>query len=166
MEGLGRLFDVAIGTVPADSVAGALTGKRVSLRNASGCTIVVTTTGASTDVLDVDLQQHTASSGGTTADLDIIDHYYYKSAATLANTEAWTKGTQTAASEINNVGAASQELLLVIEVEASKLSDGYEYISLDVPDQGTNATKYTSVIYLLRDLTVQRAPANLAVPLS
>lgn len=165
MEGLGRLFDISIGSVPTDAVAGAITGKRVSLQDAGGVTIVVVTTGASTDITDVDLQQHTASSGGTTADLDIIDHYYYKSEATLDGDETWTRATQSAASEITNVGAASEELLLVIEVEAEQLSDGYKYVSLDIPDLGTNGTRHCAVLYFLRDLEVQRKPANLAAPL-
>lgn len=165
-EGLGRLFDISVGAVPTDAVAGAITGKRVSLRNAGGCTIVVVTTGASTDITDVDLQQHTAASGGTTADLDIIDHYYYKSETTLDGDETWTRATQTAASEITNVGAASEELLLVIEVDARSLSDGYDYISLDIPDLGTNGTRHCAILYLLRDLAVQRTPANLVAPLS
>lgn len=166
MEGLGRLFDVSTAFVPTDAVAGAITGKRVSLKNAGGCTIVVQTSGGSTDITDVDLQQHTASSGGTTADLDIIDHYYYKTETTLDGDETWTKGTQTAASEITNVGAASEELLLVIEVEATQLSDGYSYISLDIPDLGTNGTRFCSGVYLLRELRAPRKPANLIAPLS
>jgi hypothetical protein len=166
MEGLGRLFDISTGCVPTDAVAGAITGKRVSLKNAGGVTIVVITTGTSTDITDVDLQQHTAATGGTTADLDIIDHYYYKTEATLDGDETWTKGTQTAASEITNVGAASEELLLVIEVDATELSDGYYYVSLDIPDLGTNATRHCAILYLLRDLEVMRAPANLAAPLA
>lgn len=165
-EGLGRLFDISIGAVPTDAVAGAITGKRCSLRNAGGVTIVVVTTGASTDITDVDLQQHTASSGGTTADLDITDHYYYKSAAALAGTETWTRATQTAASEITDVGAASEQLLLAIEVDARSLSDGYKYVSLNIPDLGSNGTRHCAILYILRDLMVQRAPANLVAPLS
>ena len=164
MEALGRLFDISIGAVPTDAVAGAITGKRVHLKNAGGCTIVVVTTGASTDITDVDLQQHTAASSGTTADLDIIDHYYYKSETTLDGDEVWTRGTQSAASEITNVGAASEELLLVIEVDAAELSDGYEWISLDIPDLGTNGTRHCAILYILRDLAVQRAPASLVQP--
>lgn len=166
MEGLGRLFDVSTAFVPTDAVAGAITGKRVSLKQAGGCTIVVQTTGGSTDITDVDLQQHTASSGGTTTDLDIVDHYYYKSETTLDGDETWTRATQTAASEITNVGAASEELLLVIEVEATQLSDGYSYISLDVPDLGTNGTRFCSGLYLLRELRYPRKAANLSAPLS
>lgn len=166
MEALGRLFDVSIGAVPTDAVAGAITGKRVSLKGAASCTILVVTTGASTDITDVDLQQHTASSGGTTADLDIIDHFYYKSEATLDGDEQWTRGTQTAASEITNVGAASEELLLAIEVNADQLSDGYSYISLDIPDLGTNGTRHCAILYVLHGLRANRKAANLAAPLS
>jgi hypothetical protein len=161
MDALGRLFDVGVGAVPTDAVAGAVTGKRISLQNASGCTILVVTTGASTDITDVDLQQHTAYTGGTTADLDVVSYYYYKSETTLDNDESWVKGTQTAASEITNVGAASEELLLAIEVDAAQLSDGYTHISLDIPDLGTNGTRHAAILYVLHDLAVQRTPANL-----
>lgn len=161
MEALGRLFDIGLGAVPTDAVAGAITGKRVAMSGANACTIVVVTSGGSTDITDVDLQQHTAYTGGTTADLDVIDHYYYKSEGTLDNDEAWVRGSQSAASEITNVGAASEELLLVIEVDAADLSDGYTHISLDIPDLGTNGTRYCAVLYFLHELRYQRKPANL-----
>lgn len=164
MEALGRLFDISIGAVPTDAVAGAITGKRVHLKNAGGCTIVVVTTGASTDITDVDLQQHTAASSGTTADLDIVTHFYYKSEASLDGDEVWTRGSQSAASEITDVGAASEELLLVIEVDAASLTDGYEWISLNIPDLGSNGTRHCAILYILRDLEVQRAPASLVQP--
>lgn len=164
MEGLGRLFDIVVGSAPADSVAAAITGNRVRLNRAAGCTIVVLTDGGSTDVLDLDLQQATAATGGSIIDLDIINHYYLKEATTFAGSETWSRVAQTAASEITNAGSASKQTLLVIEVEGTQLSDGYEFVSLNVPDQGSNGTKYTAVLYLLRDLAVQRTPANLANP--
>ena len=166
MEGLGRLYDIAVGNVPTDAVAGAVTGLRVHLKNYSGVSFVVCSAAGSTDITDVDLQQHTLGVGGTTADLDIIDHYYYNSEATLDNDETWVKGTQAAASEITNVGAASEQLLLVIEVDATQLSDGYEWVSLDVPDLGTNGTRFISTIAILRDPVVQRDPRNLATAIA
>lgn len=166
MDALGYGFDIGSVTVPTDAVAGAITGNRISLRNAAGVSFVVVTTGASTDVTDVDLQQHTASTGGTTADLDVITSYHYKSEATLDGDETWTHATQTAASEITNVGAASEELLLVVEVDATQLSDGYDYVSLNIPDLGTNGTRHCCIVPILRGLSVQRKPANLVAPLS
>lgn len=173
MEGLGRLFDVSAGIISQAVNNGAdVTGNRVSLRNAGGCTIVVIAeAGTAGDDLDLDLQQHTASTGGTTADLDIIDHYYYKSETTLDGDETWTRVAQTAASEITdatggNGTSAEEQQIVVIEVESSQLTDGYSYISLDTRNAGANNDKLATVVYLLRDLAVQRTPANLVAPLS
>ncbi|PBC71573.1 hypothetical protein BX265_6183 [Streptomyces sp. TLI_235] len=168
-EALGRNFDVSIGVAPVDLQA-AQTGKRVSLRNAAGCTIlIIKAAGTAGDDPTVTLKQHTASSGGTSANLAIIDHYYLKSATTLAGSETWTRVAQTAAATIADPGAAGtsaeSQQLIAIEVDARSLSDGYKYISLDVADTGTNAQLGT-VVYLLRDLTAQRTPANLVAPLS
>lgn len=161
---LGRHFDVGAVTVPTDAVAGAITGARTHMKNAAICSFVIVTTGASTDITDIDLQEHNAASGGTSQDLDVITTYYYKSEATLDGDEQWTKGTQSAASEITNVGAASQELLLVVEVRAEQLSDGFEWVSVNVPDLGTNGTRHVAIIPVLSGLKVQRAPEKLAIP--
>lgn len=167
-EGLGRLFDISAGIVPVDSQSGAMTGKRVSLKNAGGCTIVVyKAAGTANDDPVLDLQQHTAASGGTTADLDIIDHYYIKQEATLDGDETWTRVTQAAASEVTlNSTSAETQMIVVIEVDARSLSDGYDYISLDIADTGSAGAQLISCLYLLRDLAVQRTPANLVAPLS
>ncbi|MCI0687232.1 MAG: hypothetical protein L0Y54_08355 [Sporichthyaceae bacterium] len=164
MQALGRLFDIVAGAVPTDAVAGAITGNRVHLNNCGGVTIVVIAAAGSTDILDVDLRQHTAATGGSSADLDVITEYWLKDEATLDGDETWTRVTQTAASEITDAGSASAQQIVVIEVEASSLADGFEWVSLDVPDLGTNGTKFVAVLYLLRDLAVQRAAVNLANP--
>jgi hypothetical protein len=168
-DALGRLFDISVGWSPVDAQT-AQTGKRVSLRNAGGCTIVVVkAAGTAGDDHSYDLQQHTASTGGTTADLDIVSAYYLKSETTLDGDETWTRVTQTAASEITEAGgagtSAEQEQILVIEVDAKQLTDGYDYISLNSGGEGSNA-QLSTCIYLLRDLAVQRTPANLVAPLS
>jgi hypothetical protein len=169
MDALGRLFDLSTGWSPVDAQS-AQTGKRVSLRNASGCTIVVfKAAGTAGDDQSYDLQQHTASSGGTTADLDIVDYYYLKQETALDGDETWTKVTQSAASEITDAGAAGtsaeQEQIIVIEVDATSLSDGYDYISLNAGGEGSNA-QLSACLYILHGLAVQRTPANLVAPLS
>lgn len=168
-EALGRLVDISCGVAPVD-LQTAQTGKRVSLRNAGGVTIVVAkAAGTAGDDPTFTLKQHTAASGGTTANLAIIDHYYLKAEATLDGDETWTKKTQAAAATIADPGgagtSAEEQQLIVIEVDSKSLSDGYDYVSLDVADTGTNAQLGT-VLYLLRDLAVQRTPANLVAPLS
>lgn len=163
MQALGRAFDIGLGCAPA-ATNGAVTGKRVHLKNAGGVTVVfvggVATGG---DDIQLDLQQHTASSSGTTADLDVITEYWLKSAVAVDNSETWTKYTQSAASEIAVNASETTDIeqnILVFEVDATELSDGYEWISVNVPDLGTG-DKTLTVLYFLRDLQVQRAPANL-----
>lgn len=168
MEALGRLFDISAGVAPVDLATAAASGKRVHLKNAGGCTIVLVK-GAGTAAEDpvVTLKQHTAASGGTTANLAVIDSYYVKSAATLAGSETWSRVTQAAAATITDPGgagtSAESQQIVVIEVDTTSLADGHEWISLDVADVGVGA-QLGAVLYLLRDLTVQRTPQNLANP--
>ncbi|MCZ4602923.1 hypothetical protein O3S80_03880 [Streptomyces sp. Lzd4kr] len=163
MDAVGRLIDVGLGCAPA-ATNGAVTGKRVHLRNCSAVTVLfvggVATAG---DDIQLDLQQHTASSSGTTADLDVITDYWIKSAVAMDNSETWTHYTQAAASEIAVAASETTDIeqnILQFTVEASSLSDGYEWISVNVPDLGAG-DKTLTVLYLPHDLNVQRAPHNL-----
>ena len=158
---LGRLFNVSVGAVPTDAVGGAITGNRVHLKDAGGVSFIVVASAGSTDILDVDLQEHNAATGGTSQDLDIITKYYYQDETTLDGDETWTEGSQSAASEITNIGSASAQQLVVIEVRSEQLSDGFEWVSLNVPDLGTNGTKYVAVLNVVHDLMVMRKPTNL-----
>jgi hypothetical protein len=166
MEALGRIFDVGVGHVPTDVVAGAITGKRVHLKNATGASFIYIATSGSTDIGDLDFQQHTVSSGGSPVDLDVVTHYYLKDATTLDNSNQWTKVTQSAASEVTDVGSASKQQIAVVEISAASLSDGYEWVSCDMPDAGSNGTKFCAGIWIVHGLNVQRAPANLAALLT
>ncbi|MFJ6066575.1 hypothetical protein ACIQHU_26465 [Streptomyces tendae] len=169
MEALGRLVDVCVGAAPVDLSTAAVTGKRVRLRDAGGLTIVVFKgAGTAGDDPTLTLKQHTANTGGTTSNLAVIDHYYLKDATALAGTEQWTRVSQAAAATITDPGgagtSAEHQQIIVIEVEAEQLSDGYTHVSLDVADVGTNA-QLGAVLYLRRDLVVERAPAALAASL-
>lgn len=167
MEALGRVFDISPGIAPLD-LQTARTGKRVSLRHAGGVTIVIFK-GAGTDGDDpvVTLNEHTASTSGTSQVLAKLTGYYMKQTVTaLDGTETWTKVTQAAGSTITfNATSAQSQAIYVIELEASSLSDGFDYISLDVADTGSNA-QLGGVLYFLRDLHVMRKPANLVAGLS
>jgi hypothetical protein len=167
MRGLGRLFDVSAGVVGVDTQAGPATANRVSLRDAEGVTILVLAAfSGAVDALNVTLRQHTAASGGTSADLAIIDRYWIKTEATLDGDEAWTEVSQTAAATLAAFGTAAEQKLLAIEVDDNQLADGFSYVSLDVPDQGAAVgTKVTSVLYVLHGLGVHRKPHLLRAPL-
>lgn len=165
---LGRLFDLSIGWSPVDlNTSNGATGARVSLRNAGGVAfVVVKAAGTAGEDPDFDVQQHTASSGGTSADLDVVTYFYAKEETTLDGDEQWVKTTQAAASEVDT-GAASAEVegLYVIEVLPEQLSDGYDYVSLNAAVTASNA-QLGACIYVLYDLAVQRTPARLVAPLS
>lgn len=168
---LGRLFDISAAIVPVDLEGGANTGKRIRVRDYQGVTVVVFAgAGTANDDLQIDLQEHNASSGGTSQDLDIITDYFHKSEATLDGDETWAKVTQSAASEISDVGGAgtSAELqqILVVDVAAEQLSEGFDYLSVNIPDLGSAGAKLGCALYIPWGLKAQRAPENLDAPLS
>lgn len=163
MEGLGNLFDVGLAFAPVDTQSAAITGKRISMVGATGCTIlVIKAAGTADDDPVFDLQQHTAYTSGTTADLDIIDHYYWKSETALDNDESWAEVTQTAASEVTGSATSAEvQAIYAFEVHSSQLSDGYTHISLNVADTGSAGAQLAAGIYILHGLLSQRTPPNL-----
>lgn len=163
MDALGRVLDIGLAWAPVDTQTAAITGKRIYMGNAGHCTIVVTkAAGTANDDPVFDLQQHTASVNGTTADLDVTTYYYVKQEATLDNDESWSKVTQSAASETTgNSTSAESQAIYVFEVDAAQLSDGYAWISLDLADTGSAGAQLASALYILTDLKVQRTPANM-----
>ncbi len=158
MQALGRQFDIVAGIAPADVAAGA-TGQRVNLKNAGGVTIVIFRKKGTGNTVYT-LQEANAPSGGTAQNLAIIDKYYRKGEDPLTAAETWTEETQTAAATFTADG--SEDELVVIEVEADQLSDGFTHVLVNAGSQAT--ADVTAVLYLLRDLAVQRAPQNLANP--
>jgi hypothetical protein len=166
-KALGRLFDIGLAFAPQAVNNGAdVTGKRIWMGDASGVTIlVIAEAGTAGDDLDLDLQEHTAASGGTSRDLDIINEYFIKSETTLDNDESWVRVTQAAASEITDAGgggtSAEEQQLVVFYVGADQLSDDCAWISVNGLNAGTNNDKLATAVYIKHDLLSQRAPANL-----
>lgn len=165
--GLGRLFDISAGIPVVDLGAGTNTGNRVSLKNGDAVTVLVhKEVSTDTEPVVLTLKEHTASSNGTSQDLAKITEVYKKAEATLDGDETWTKVSQAASATFTE--AATDDTLQAIYafvVRADQLSDGYSYISVDIADTGTAGTLGT-VLYLLHDLAVKRAPENLVAPLS
>jgi len=162
-QGLGRLFDLVAGVAPVDLAGGAVTGNRVHLKNCAGVTVVFfKEAGAAAEPVVLDVQEADAATSGTIQDLNVIDHYYLKSETTLDGDETWSKVTQTEASEITPAVSDTQQIL-AFYVDATWLSDGFEWLSVNTADV-TTAGQLGSVLYILHDLTVQRKPENLANP--
>lgn len=167
-KALGRLFDVGLAFAPqAINNSADVTGKRIWMGDCSGVTIlVIAEAGTAGDDLDLDLQEHTAYTSGTSRDLDVITEYFYKTETALDNDESWVRATQSAASEIIDAtgGAgtsAEQQQIVAIYVGADQLSSDCAWISLNSLSAGTNNDKIAAAIYIKHDLHAQRAPANL-----
>lgn len=162
MLGLGRVYDIGCAVAPVDLATAGFTGKRVAMKNCSGIDIFIAY-GAGTDGDDPvpALEEHTASTGGTTRDLAIMDTIYRKAETLLDNDEAWVKTTQTAAAIMTAVADdAQKQKLYVIHVPASALSDDCAWISVKHADLSNNA-QLVAVFYIMVDLKVQRTPANM-----
>lgn len=171
MEALGRLFDIGTGWVPVDlDTANGATGKRIAMSGADAITFVVFLAVGATDDVVLDLQQHTAYVSGTSNDLDAaavasstgVDHFYIKSEATLDNDEAWALVEQTAASEITLTGATygDKQCIVVIEVDAAQLGDGYTHLSLNAATT-TSTAHLGACLYFTHELRYKRKPVNL-----
>lgn len=132
MEGLGRVFNLATSATTAKT--------RVNLKDATAVTFVLigATSGNAT------INECNAASGGTEQALAKVTQYYTQASG------VWTKVTQAAASTVT----AATGGLLAVTIGAPMLSDGFNYVDI------THASG--SFVYILHDLHVQRAPANLA----
>lgn len=163
-EILGR-FDIAATIVPVD-LAAAQTGKRILMSHVSRAAIVIfKAAGPVNEDQEWDVQQADAFTGGNVKDLDTVAHWYYKSETTLDGDEAWSKGTQTAASELTNVnGAATNseaEQIVVIEIDPADMdmANGYKYLSLNSDGAGGGAQLGCALVFM--EIAYPSAPVNL-----
>lgn len=165
MGKLGYHFDVVPGITPVNLAAAANTGERLRLRDYGGVAIVFfKAAGGAGEAPTVDVREHNAASSGTSQDLDVVERYFKKEAATLTSAAAWVEVTQSAASEVTDADwDDANEVLVVIEVEATSLSDGFDWISADVPDVGTTA-QVGCLLYIPYELAWPSAPQDLLTP--
>jgi hypothetical protein len=131
---LGRQYNLVTSATTANT--------RVNLRNASGVLFVLigATSGNAT------IQEHNASTAGTSQNLSAITEYYTAS----ANSAAWTRTTQAAAATF----AATTGGLACAWVPQGALSDTFSWVS------ASHASG--SFVYIIGDLDVARKVANLA----
>lgn len=165
--GLGKSYDIVPAIVPVNLNTGANTGDRVHMKDCRAISIVVfASIGTAGSDLALDVQEANAATGGTIQDLDIVTKYYIKDALSLTSATTWSEISQSAASEIADAGgagtSAEHSQIVVIDVRAEQLSDGFEWLSVNVPQPG--ATKLGCAFYIRHGLEVMRKPQNLANP--
>jgi hypothetical protein len=164
LKGLGNEFDVLCGFTPVDLGTAGATGARVNMENYGRITWVgYLATGTAAQAPTFTLQEHTAATAGTSTNLAVITEYFQKEEATLDGDEAWTRVTQTAAATVTDADwDDANEVMVAFSVDADQLSDGYEWVSVNVADPGT--AHIGCVFGVASDLRVQRAPQNLPQP--
>jgi hypothetical protein len=167
---LGYTLDVSVGINPvADLAAGANTGKRIHLRNYDTCGILFFKNAASAGADDVvlTLQEHNANTGGTSQNLAAITDWYRKSVASpLLGSETWTETNQAAGATLTLAGAtfATHQQIVYFDIEASALSAGFEWISINIADPGSGGTIIGGLFYIPTGLKIMRKPDLLAQP--
>lgn len=135
MEALGRLFDVlAIGD-----------DAYVNMQRAEAVTFICFLAAGDTYTLT----EAKTAAGGSAQVLTTIDRFHVQATPGAA----WVLVTQAAASTM--VTTASQDVA-ALYVGAVELSAGYKFLKLASTSTGT-------VVPILHDLSVQRAPVNLAL---
>jgi hypothetical protein len=168
MYKLGYTVDAGPVAAVQDFHVGAVTGKRVNLRNAQSCIFLINMAAAAsgTDDLVFTLNEHTLSAAGTTTALANITTWWLKQATTLAGTETWVKQTQAAGSTLTIPGAsyATKQVMAALQVNTKDLDDGNDYISLSCAVTAAIG-RFGSINVLLTDLVTKRDPANLAATL-
>lgn len=171
MRALGNIIDIGTCFAPVDiDTANGFTGKRISMAGATSLTFVFFGGVGGADNLTLDFQQHTAYTGGTSADLDASavttsrgpTEYFIKAETALDNDEIWTRVTQSAASELSVVGATygAQQKIVVASIEAMQLGTGYTHVSVD-GSLTTSTSQLACGLYILHGLRYRKRPDRL-----
>ena len=162
--GLGANFDIGSQIGPVDLQTGANTGHRIHLMNYGAVTFVgYLATGTAAQAPTFTLQEHDALTGGTSADLVIIDECFQKEEATLDGDETWTRVTQTAVATVTDADwDDANQVLVAFKVRAEQLSDTFEWVSVNVGQPGT--AHIGCVFAIMHALKVQRSPQTLVQP--
>jgi hypothetical protein len=161
---LGSVLDLSVGISPVDSQTGAMTGKRISMKNCDGVLIVIfKAAGIANDDVVGTLYEYTAYTGGTTTALAAIDKYWTKKETALDGDEAWTLVDQTtvASTTETDITSAEAEMIIAIDVKAADLTDGYTHIGMNIADTGAGGTQPIACLYIPYGLKIQRTPANM-----
>lgn len=143
MDGLGRVYNV----VPAAA------GLYINMRDCSAVSFVCTSANSDTfafsEAKDSSGTSVTLLADGTKGSFPVR---YYEASDTDGSV-AWVKH----ALADDTTGAITTGHVIVVDVLASMLDDGFDYVKCAASSTGT-------VIAILHDLLVQRTPANLSLP--
>ena len=125
-----------------------LSGDRVNMAKFGHCTMILHSADVAA-VVTYTIQNHTAATGGTSADIVGIQHYWRKS----ANTNLDAVGTFTRITNDPILATAKtitgETALLILEIRADQMADGSPFLSVNMSDPGVAAL--FSGFYILSD---------------
>lgn len=160
---LGSDYDITLGLAPVDLNTAGGTGLRQYMGDLDYLVVLfVGGAGAAAEPPVLTLKQHTASSGGTTADLATVTEYWTKSEATLDNDEAWVRSSQAASATVT--GTAQVQQMIAFRVNPEDLTGGSKYISVNVADVGA-AAQLGVILYIIGGVGVRGAPTIMPIGL-
>ena len=144
------------------------TGDFVSMKNWGKAVLIFETgVGTATDDWNFTLRQATVVAGTDAKDLDSIQEYWIKQAATsLAATGTFTRTTQTADALISGDATSAEEATLVIvEVNAEQLdvANGFDCISANVTLDASAGAQLGYVVCILMDARYPQATTASAI---
>lgn len=129
-----------VNIVPAIDITGGVTGDVFSMENYNHATIIVQVGVSAAAFTKVILNECTAAdASGATA----IAHYIYKEETDAGD----TLGARTAVTTAGTTPSANDNIFYVIELDASELSDGYEWVQLSLTN-GANSVIGSAVAIL------------------
>jgi hypothetical protein len=135
--------------VPVDMNSAAITGARIKLDTGNRLAIHIHMGDSTSATASFTLQQHNASTAGTSKALSVANPYYHKKAAL----DVFTKVIPDTATEAYDLSSifANDEGIVVFEVLAEDLDveGGYYWASLNVADSG--AAKLISAVYIVHE---------------
>ena len=149
-EGQGHLV---LGVAPVDIDAGAQTSDAFKMANYSHATIIIAlgVTGAASTVT---VKENTAADGsGATA----IAFSYYGEATAGGD----TTGARTAATSSGFATATTDGIFYIIELDATELSDGSEWVTVHMSDPG--AATFGAIVVVLSGARYAEVEAPTAI---
>jgi hypothetical protein len=130
----------APGFVPVNMATGANTGKRFDMKNYGRCAIILFKgAGNAAEDPTITVYQHNAASAGQSKALNFTEVRH--KIGTLASVGEFTTETQAAGNTFTKSTLGDGQAIVVIDIKAEDLDvdGGYEWISADVADVGTNS---------------------------
>lgn len=159
---LGTDYDIGWGIAPVNLATAANPGLRQFMGGVDEVGVLfVGGAGGAADPPVLTLRQHTAASGGSSANLAVITDWWRKSEATLDNDESWSHQTQAAAATVT--GQAQVQQMLYFLVRPEQMTAG-PYISVDVAQTSVGA-QIGALVYLIGGMSVKDIGENMPIPL-